>query len=259
MINYPDINPNIISLGPLHLRWYGLAYALGFIIGYMYIKKRFNRFHIKNLIDDAVLYAFLGVIIGGRLGYVIIYNFTYYLHNPIDIFYIWHGGMSFHGGAIGVILAGIIAAKKYKISFYKLADEVAVIVPVGLFFGRIANFINDELWGRVTTVPWAVKFPSGGYLPRHPSQIYEAIFEGLVLFAILRFLRDRYIDKKGFLFYMFILLYGIFRFFIEFTRQPDAQIGFIYGLTMGQWLCISMIIIALAGFLSVKKQWRKNE
>ena len=245
MIKYPNINPNIFSIGGIHLRWYGVAYALGFIIGYLYIKKRFKKFKNNDLIDDALLYAIFGVILGGRIGYILIYNLHYYMQHPLYMLYIWHGGMSFHGGLIGVIVAGILLARKYKISFYSLADEIVVIVPIGLFFGRIANFINDELWGRVTNVPWAVAFPNGGYLPRHPSQLYEALFEGLILFLIMIKIRDRYIDKKGVLFYFFILFYGIFRFFIEFTREPDVQIGFIDRLTMGQWLCSLMVIVAV--------------
>ena len=245
MLKYPDINPDIVSLGNIHLRWYGFAYALGFVLGYLYIKKRFRKFNKKELIDDALIYAIFGVILGGRIGYILIYNFYYYVQHPVYMLYIWKGGMSFHGGLIGVIVAGILLSKKYEINFYRIADETVVIVPLGLFFGRIANFINDELWGRVTDVPWAVAFPNGGYLPRHPSQLYEALFEGLILFFIMLKLRNRFIEKEGVVFYFFLLLYGIFRFFIEFTRQPDVQIGFIYHLTMGQWLCLLMIIVAI--------------
>ncbi len=256
MINYPNINPNIISIGNIHLRWYGVAYALGFLISYFYIKNRFKKFNKPELVDDALMYAVFGVILGGRIGYILIYNLNYYLQHPIYMLYVWKGGMSFHGGLIGVIIAGILLSRKYKISFYSIADEAVVVAPVGLFFGRIANFINDELWGRVTDVPWAVLFPAGGYLPRHPSQLYEAFFEGIVLFLILLFLRDRLIKFKGVIFYLFILLYGLFRFFIEFTRQPDIQIGFIDGLTMGQWLCLLMIAAAL--FFMVK-QYKENK
>ncbi len=254
MIRYPHINPNIFSYKGIHLRWYGLAYALGFIIGYFYLSKRFKRFNIKGLIDDAVLYAILGVILGGRIGYVLIYNLPYYWHHPLQVLYIWDGGMSFHGGLVGTIIAGILLARKYGLSFYDLADEVAVIVPVGLFFGRIANFINDELWGRVTDVPWAIAFPAGGYLPRHPSQLYEAFFEGLVLFFILFKFRNRLLPYKGVLFWSFVFLYGFFRFLIEFTRQPDPQLGFICGLTMGQWLCLAMMIV---GGVGLYKRWKK--
>ncbi len=245
MIKYPDINPNIFSYKGIHLRWYGVAYAVGFIISYFYIKKRFKKFKNPELIDDALLYAIFGVIIGGRVGYILIYNLHYYMQHPIYMLYIWHGGMSFHGGLIGVIIAGIVLARKYKLSFYDLADEVVIIVPVGLFFGRIANFVNDELWGRVSNLPWAVAFPNGGYLPRHPSQLYEALFEGVILFIIMLSLRDKFINKKGVLFYFFIFFYGVFRFFIEFTREPDAQIGFIYHLTMGQWLCLFMATVSV--------------
>ncbi len=244
MLNYPNISPNIISIGNIHIRWYGVAYALGFLASYFYIKKRFKKFNNEAIIDDALVYAVVGVILGGRLGYIFIYNFSYYMAHPIYMLYLWKGGMSFHGGLIGVVVAGILLAKKYKLNFYDIADEAVVIAPIGLFFGRIANFINDELWGRVTNVPWAVAFPSGGYMSRHPSQLYEAFFEGFVLFIILFFLRDRFIDKRGVMFYFFIFFYGFFRFLIEFTRQPDAQIGFILGLTMGQWLCLLMILIS---------------
>ncbi len=255
MLKYPNISPNILSIGSLHLRWYGVAYALSFIIAYFYLKKRLQKFNKKYLTDDVFLYIVFGVILGGRLGYIFIYNFSYYIENPIRMLYIWKGGMSFHGGLIGVVVAGFLLAKKYNIGFYQLADEAVVIAPVGLFFGRIANFINDELWGRASNVPWAVAFPSGGYIPRHPSQIYEALFEGFFLFLIMFYSRDKFIKYEGFLFYTFILLYGIFRFFIEFTREPDIQIGFIYGLTMGQWLCLSMIIVAIIGlFFRYKKR-----
>lgn len=256
MIKYPDINPNIFSYKGIHLRWYGIAYALGFIISYFYVKKRFKKFKKPDLTDDALLYGIFGVILGGRIGYILIYNFHYYMQHPLNMLYIWHGGMSFHGGLIGIILAGILLAKKSGLSFYSIADEVVVIVPIGLFFGRIANFINDELWGRVSSVPWAIAFPNGGYLPRHPSQLYEALFEGLILFAIMIKVRDRFIDKKGVLFYLFILFYGIFRFFIEFTREPDAQIGFIYHLTMGQWLCLGMIIVSI---VMLKKRFKEYD
>ena len=251
MIKYPNINPDIFSYKGIHLRWYGVAYALGFIIGYFYLSKRLKKFNIKGLIDDAVLYAVFGVILGGRIGYVLIYNLPYYWHHPLQVLYIWDGGMSFHGGLIGTAIAGILLAKKYGLSFYDLADETVVIVPIGLFFGRIANFINDELWGRVTNVPWAVAFPAGGYLPRHPSQLYEAFFEGLVLLAILLKMRDKLLPYKGMLFWLFVFLYGFFRFFIEFTREPDPQIGFIYGLTMGQWLCSIMMVVSIIALIKI--------
>ena len=254
MIKYPEINPDIFSYKGIHLRWYGIAYAIGFTIGYLYLNKRLKKFNIKGLADDIFLYAILGVILGGRVGYVLIYNLPFYMHHPLEIFSIWKGGMSFHGGLIGAIVAGILLCKKYNLSFYDIADEAVVIAPVGLFFGRIANFINDELWGRITNLPWAVAFPKGGYLPRHPSQLYEALFEGVVLFGILFSLRDRLIDKKGILFWLFVFLYGFFRFFIEFTREPDPQLGFIYGLTMGQWLCLAMIVI---GGIEIYRRWTR--
>ncbi|AEA33937.1 prolipoprotein diacylglyceryl transferase [Hippea maritima] len=256
MIKYPNINPNIISFNGIHLRWYGLAYALGFIAGYLYLNKKLKKLRIDGLMDDVLLYAVLGVIIGGRVGYVLIYNLPYYLKHPIEVLFIWRGGMSFHGGLVGTAVAGILLAKKYNISFYDIADEAVVIAPIGLFLGRIANFINDELWGRPSDLPWAVAFPTGGFIPRHPSQLYEAFFEGLVLFLILFFARDKLINKRGVLFWLFVLLYGFFRFFIEFTREPDPQLGFIFGLTMGQWLCLIMIAISIIELL---KRWNYDK
>ncbi|WP_025270098.1 prolipoprotein diacylglyceryl transferase [Hippea sp. KM1] len=256
MIKYPNINPNIITIGGLHLRWYGLAYALGFVAGYAYLNRRLKKLNIKGLMDDVLLYAVLGVILGGRLGYVLIYNLGYYIKHPQEILYIWHGGMSFHGGLVGVAIAGLLLSKKYNIDFYTLADEAVVVAPIGLFLGRIANFINDELWGRPTDLPWGVAFPSGGFIPRHPSQLYEAFFEGVVLFSIMIFFRDRLIEKKGVMFWLFVFLYGFFRFFIEFTREPDPQIGFIWKLTMGQWLCLSMIVVSA---IELYRRWNYDK
>lgn len=268
MILYPNINPIAFSIGPFNIfgktigpfsaRWYGIAYALGFLIGYFYIKHRIkisSYFKNKAIADDLIFYSIVAVIVGGRVGYVLIYNLAYYINHPISIFYLWQGGMSFHGALIGLVIAGFYITKKYNVRFYKLADEVVVIAPVGIFFGRIANFINDELWGRPTNLPWAIAFPGGGYIPRHPSELYEALFEGLILFLILYFLRDKFIKKEGFLFWLFVLLYGIFRFFIEFTREPDPQIGFILGLTMGQWLCLAMIVTSVIFFIVLRKNW----
>jgi phosphatidylglycerol:prolipoprotein diacylglycerol transferase len=269
MIPYPNINPIAFSIGPFNIfgktigpfsaRWYGIAYALGFLIGYFYIKHRIkisNYFKNKTIADDLIFYSIIGVIVGGRLGYVLIYNLAYYISHPLRIFYVWQGGMSFHGALIGLVIVGLYITKKYNVRFYKLADEVAVIAPVGIFFGRIANFINDELWGRPSNLPWAIAFPRGGYIPRQPSQLYEALFEGLILFLILFFSRDKLIKKEGFLFWLFILLYGIFRFFVEFTREPDPQIGFILGLTMGQWLCLAMIVTSTIFFIILRKNWK---
>jgi phosphatidylglycerol:prolipoprotein diacylglycerol transferase len=176
------------------------------------------------------------------LGYVLFYNLGEYIKNPLEIFAVWHGGMSFHGGLIGTLLAGVYVTKRYKLDFWLYSDLIIVTAPIGLGLGRIGNFINGELYGRVTTLPWGMVFPAGGPLPRHPSQLYEAFFEGLLLFFILWYMKNR-IDTKGRLTAAFLLLYGIFRFFIEFFREPDPQLGFILGpFTMGQILCIAMII-----------------
>ncbi len=252
MIQYPDISPIIFHIGPFALRWYGLAYAAGFTIWYLYMsaKERKKRIGIEESLDSLVTYAVLGVIFGGRIGYILVYNLPYYLAHPLNMFAVWQGGMSFHGGATGLVIAGLIFCKRYKVNFYSIADESVVIAPIGLFFGRIANFINGELYGRVTNVPWAMVFPSGGPLPRHPSELYEAFLEGIVLFAIMLITKKYFLKIKGKLFWQFIFLYGLFRFLVEFTRQPDPQLGFIVaGFSMGQLLSLPMIIIGFYFFI----------
>jgi len=255
MIQYPDISPVIFHAGPFAVRWYGIAYLIGFAAWYLYIsqKRRRRRLAIEGKVDTLVTYAILGVILGGRIGYILIYNLPYYLAHPLNMLAIWQGGMSFHGGATGLIIAGILFCKRYKVDFYSLADETVSIAPVGLFFGRIANFINDELYGRVSNLPWAMVFPKGGPLPRHPSELYEAFLEGIVLLIIMQLSKRFLLDKKGKLLWLFIMLYGVFRFLVEFTREPDPQLGFIVaGLSMGQLLSIPMIIIG--GYLLVRKK-----
>ncbi len=255
MIQYPDISPVIFHAGPFAVRWYGIAYLIGFAAWYLYIsqKRRRRRLAIEGKVDTLVTYAILGVILGGRIGYILIYNLPYYLAHPLNMLAVWQGGMSFHGGATGLIIAGILFCKRYKVDFYSLADETVSIAPVGLFFGRIANFINDELYGRVSNLPWAMVFPKGGPLPRHPSELYEAFLEGIVLLIIMQLSKRFLLDKKGKLLWLFIMLYGVFRFLVEFTREPDPQLGFIVaGLSMGQLLSIPMIIIG--GYLLVRKK-----
>jgi phosphatidylglycerol:prolipoprotein diacylglycerol transferase len=250
-IDFPEISPVIFSIGNLSLRWYALAYLIGIISVWLLTKRNIAKYNISistEQLDDIVFYSTLGVILGGRIGYILFYGKDYFFNNPLEIFAIWHGGMSFHGGIIGVIIGLLYFCNKYKINFLKITDLVALYVPIGIFLGRIANFINDELWGRVSTVPWAVKFPSGGYLPRHPSQLYEAITEGLLMFIILNLLWKKEFVRThyGIISSIFLIIYGISRICMEFFREPDAQIGFIVNnITMGQLLSLPFLILGL--------------
>ncbi len=251
MIEFPNINPIAIDLGLVQIRWYAISYIIGILLSWFLILKIIKITKIKinsQVISDLISNSILGIILGGRLGYVLFYNNQYFINNILEIFKIWNGGMSFHGGLIGVIIATIYTSKKSKVPLLQMADLVAVVAPVGIFFGRIANFINGELFGRITTHPYGVIFPNGGNLPRHPSQIYEAIFEGLLLFFILFILfQVKYIrNNTGILTGFFIFFYGIFRFFIEYFREPDEHIGLLYfDLSMGQFLCLPMILIGI--------------
>lgn len=248
-IPFPDIGPVAFSIGPLPIRWYALAYLAGFLGGWRYIlylagKDQGVRPN-KMDIDDFLPWGILGVILGGRVGYVLFYQFEMYLRNPLEILQLWHGGMSFHGGAAGMIIAMILYAWKHKIYVLRLTDWVCCAVPIGLFFGRIANFINGELFGRVTTSPLGIIFPYGGPLPRHPSQLYEAVLEGAVLFLILFALaHNKWVRARpGIISGVFLIGYALGRITVEFFREPDAQIGFIMGsFTMGQLLSVPMII-----------------
>ena len=248
-IPFPAIDPVLISIGPLAIRWYSLAYIAGILLGWRYIVSLTRQkpgMIDEPAIDDLIVWLVLGIILGGRLGYVLFYKPGYYLANPIEALYVWQGGMSFHGGAIGVILALAIFIRKRGIAFLPLADLVACAAPIGLFFGRFANFINGELFGRPSDVAWAMVFPRGGPDARHPSQLYEAFLEGLVLFFILaalwRFTGLR--DRPGALGGAFLLGYGVFRMFVELFREPDAHLGLlIAGATMGQLLSLPLIIV----------------
>lgn len=248
MIPYPHINPVIVKIGPLAVRWYGVMYVIGFAVSYILVKYQLRNKKISKSkidIDDLFLYLILGLVVGARIGYVLIYNLSDYLQNPLDIVAVWQGGMSFHGGLIGVVIAGLIFTKRNKIDFLKLSDIVIVTVPIGLGLGRLGNFINGELYGRVTNVPWGMVFPSGGPWPRHPSQLYEFILEGIVLFSILWKLKNKDL-KPGVLTSMFLIIYGLFRILVENFREPDVQLGFIFGhVTMGQILSIIMMVFGL--------------
>lgn len=248
-----NLNPDILHLGPVTIRWYGMMYVIGFIIGYLVLKsesKRKNLGYTDEDISDFIFYLMLGVILGGRIGYIVFYNLSYYLQNPMKIIAITEGGMSFHGGLIGIIFAIIYFTKKKKAIFSDVGDMVALGGSLGLGFGRLGNFINGELYGRVVdaSFPLATVFPLDPLkLPRHPSQIYESLTEGFLMFAILYFLSRKNV-KSGTLGGAFIALYGTFRFFIEFTREPDSQLGLLFldKFSMGQILCFPMIIIGIA-------------
>lgn len=249
MLPYPNINPEIVKIGPLSIRWYGLMYLIGFIASYLIVKREIKRRGLRverDFLENLYFYLILGLLLGARLGYVLFYNLSYYIAHPLEIFAIWHGGMSFHGGLIGVIVSAYIFCKRKHFDFLTLTDMLVITAPIGLGLGRIGNFINGELYGRVTDVPWAMVFPEGGPLPRHPSQLYEAALEGVLLFIILWYLKDKF-NRSGIISSLFLVFYGIFRFFAEFFREPDAQIGYILEVfTMGQILCFIMIIAGSA-------------
>ena len=238
-----NFDPVAIQIFTLEIRWYSLSYVLGILLGWFLSKKFFIlKLEIKEKFDDYLTHVILAIIIGGRIGYVIFYNFEYYLSNPLDILKIWQGGMSFHGGLIGVIFVSIIFAKKNNQNPFLYMDIVALVAPIGLFFGRIANFINSELYGTITNVPWAVTFVQVDNLPRHPSQLYEALLEGLFLFLLLIYFKNKFSNKPGVISGLFLIIYSIFRFIVEFYRVPDEQLGYIFlNLTMGQ--VVSLIFI----------------
>lgn len=254
MLSYPQIDPVIFSLGPLHVRWYGLMYVFGFLAAYLLARFQARTFkwqQLENHLDSLNLALILGVILGGRLGYVLFYNPGYYLQHPLEIFATWQGGMSFHGGCIGVLLAGFLYCRRSGLDYWKGADIYVVPVPIGLGLGRLGNFINGELYGRTTEMPWGMVFPGGGPLPRHPSQLYEAMLEGVLLFVILWSVKGKPWQKKtawphGSMVALFLILYGTVRFCVEFVREPDPQLGTVLmGLTMGQLLSLGMLMLGL--------------
>ncbi len=257
MLIAPNIDPIAISLGPIKIHWYGLMYLVAFIALWVFGVQRAKQpgsNWTAEQVGDAVFYGALGVILGGRLGYVLFYNFSHYLHYPGDMFKVWQGGMSFHGGLLGVMAALWLFARKQKKTFLQVTDFFAPWVPIGLGAGRIGNFINHELWGRVTDLPWGMVFPNAGPLPRHPSQLYQFALEGVILFFIL-WLYSRKPRPTGAVSGMFLLFYGIFRLLAEFVREPDAQLGFIVGFfTMGQLLSVPMILAGILLVLSVYKK-----
>ena len=241
-----NFDPVAFQILSFEIRWYSLAYIFGIIIGWTLCKKiLIKNSDISEKFDDYITYLIVGIILGGRLGYVIFYNFNYFSHNILDIFKIWQGGMSFHGGLLGIILSSIIFAKKNNQDPFEYMDLVSLVAPIGIFFGRLANFINSELYGKTTEVLWSVTFTKVDNLPRHPSQLYEAVLEGAILFLILMYFRKKnYLTKPGLISGVFLIFYSIFRFFVEFFRVPDKQLGYlILNLSMGQIISLIFVII----------------
>jgi phosphatidylglycerol---prolipoprotein diacylglyceryl transferase len=255
LLPYPVINPVLVHIGPLAIRWYALAYIVGILGGWVYARTIISSkrlwggaapFTVLDF-DDFIIWITLGIILGGRIGYVLFYNLPLFAAHPVQIFELWDGGMSFHGGVLGCCVAIFLFARKRDIPALSLGDVTTAVAPIGLFLGRIANFINDELWGRPTNVPWAMIFPTGGPIPRHPSQLYEAALEGIVLFIVLNLLvRWGALKRPGVVFGSFAVGYGIARITCEFFREPDPQLGFLWGgLTMGMLLCIPLILAGI--------------
>lgn len=264
-IAFPNIDPVLIAVGPLAIRWYSLSYIVGILLGWWYARKLVSntslwgaRAPISELdLDDFMLWATIGTVLGGRLGYVFFYSFDTFLAEPASIFRVWEGGMSFHGGFLGVTLAMVLFALKNKVPVWSLFDVISAVVPIGLGLGRLANFINGELWGRASDVPWAVEFPAGGFIARHPSQLYEAALEGVVLLVIIAIAIYRFgiLRKPRLATGLFVGGYGVARTVVEFFREPDAHIGYLAGdwLTMGMVLSLPMIIAGLALILSARE------
>lgn len=256
MLPYPQIDPVILKIGPIQIRWYGLMYVLGFLASYYLVQRQIQKNNdvvLASHVENLNFTLMLSLILGGRLGYVLFYNLAYYLEHPAEILATWQGGMSFHGALIGVILGGIWFCRSRGLNFWRTADIYVVTIPIGLGLGRIGNFINAELFGRETDLPWAMVFPGGGPHPRHPSQIYEFLLEGVILFLILWRAKDRP-HPTGMMFSFFMLGYGVLRMFAEFFRQPDTQIGYIGILTMGQLLSMTMIATGVLIYFMRRKQ-----
>ncbi|MCI5149662.1 MAG: prolipoprotein diacylglyceryl transferase [Candidatus Electrothrix sp. MAN1_4] len=261
MLTFPQIDPILFSIGPLHVRWYGLMYIIGFLACYLLVSYQAKKFKWDQLIehqDNLNIAIIAGVILGARLGYVLFYNLPYFLHHPLEIFATWQGGMSFHGGALGVVIALAVYSRRHQLDPWKVLDIYTVTAPIGLGFGRIGNFINGELYGRTTEVPWGMVFPHGGALPRHPSQLYEAVLEGAVLFIILWSLKGRPWQigqdgrqmknwPHGSIAALFAIFYGVFRYTVEFVREPDAHLGTVFlGMTMGQILSVALVGLGIS-------------
>ncbi|GFO56278.1 prolipoprotein diacylglyceryl transferase [Geomonas sp. Red276] len=250
MLSYPHMDPVFLRIGPLQFRWYGLMYILAFLSGYFVLLSGVRKKGLpldNEKVADLVFTVAVGVILGGRLGYILFYNLGFYLEHPLKLFAVWEGGMSFHGGLTGAVVASIYFLRKHKLRFYQMADIGFMAAPIGLCLGRLGNFINGELYGRVTDAPWGMVFPGGGDLPRHPSQLYEAFLEGPLMFLILYLVGKKSEGRDGVVFWTFIACYGLFRFIVEFFREPDVQIGYLLGIfSMGQLLSFPMFLAGLA-------------
>ncbi len=260
MLTFPNIDPVAVHIGSFGIRWYSLAYMTGILLGWWVIAQETRRKPLENLskaaLDDIMMWAVAGIVLGGRLGHVFFYQPEYYLQHPAEILKVWEGGMSFHGGLIGTAIAFYLFCRKYKINFLALMDLISCAAPIGLFFGRIANFINGELYGRITDAPVGMVFPRGGDLPRHPSQLYEATFEGIVIFIILMFLLKKtgLRDKVGSLSGMFLMMYALARSICEYFREPEIDLAFISNaVTMGQLLSLPMFLLGL--YLLFRKKY----
>lgn len=259
-IPYPAIDPVLIELGPFAIRWYALAYVVGLLLGWRYVRYVSGlrpRIMTHEQIDDLLVWITLGVIIGGRIGYTLFYRPGYYVFNPLEILAVWHGGMSFHGGLVGVLVAGWIFSRRRGLHPLRVGDAVAAAVPIGLFLGRLANFINGELFGRPSDVPWAMVFPRGGPVPRHPSQLYEAFLEGSALFVILwlLFRQEEIRRRPGLIGGVFLAGYGLARIVAEFFREPDANLGYLLGgLTMGMLLSLPLVALGLYLIARARRQ-----
>jgi phosphatidylglycerol---prolipoprotein diacylglyceryl transferase len=264
LIPFPAFDPVLVHVGPLAIRWYALAYIFGILLGWLYARALIRNDALWGgkapmtvvEFDDFILWVTLGIILGGRIGYVLFYNLPHFIAHPAEIFELWNGGMSFHGGFTGCVLAVVLFARKRGISTFSLGDVTCAVGPIGLFLGRIANFINGELWGRPTDVPWAMVFPNGGPLPRHPSQLYEAALEGLALLLVLGILiRLGALKRPGTIVGAFAIFYGIARTICEFFREPDIQLGFLWGgTTMGMLLCIPLFLFGVALIIWARRQ-----
>jgi phosphatidylglycerol:prolipoprotein diacylglycerol transferase len=259
VIAFPVIDPVLIEIGPFALRWYALAYIAGIVLGWMLARRLIALAPVaasREQLDDFVTWTTLGIILGGRLGYVLFYRPGYYITAPWEALYVWQGGMSFHGGMLGVILAALWFCRRQALPALRFGDRIAPAVPIGLGLGRLANFVNGELWGRVSDVPWAMVFPTGGPEPRHPSQLYQAAMEGVVLFIILNILVriPALREREGFVTGAFLACYGLARFIGEFFRQPDAHLGFLLaGTTMGQLLSLPMMLVGAVLMLRARR------
>lgn len=259
MIQFPNIDPIAVQLGPLAIRWYGISYLVGIGLAWLLLtwRAKSKQNWDSDQVSDLVTFAALGAVLGGRLGYIFLYKLNSYAADPLSIFKVWEGGMAFHGGLVGVLVAFFLFARKNNKSFFEIADFAAPVVPVGLFFGRIANFINAELWGAPTDKPWGIVFPGGGPLPRHPSQLYEAALEGILLFLILWFFSRSSRPLKA-ISGLFLLGYGFFRSLVELVREPDAHVGYIAfdWVTLGQLYSLPMIF---AGVVLIILAYRNKE